>query len=207
MKNTIRTLLVACMSFAAISCSVQEDMTTTEQDAVSVGEEGKKMFTDEEFSKAIAEGIAAGLKDFKIDFVTLFKYGNESELKSKSERLFRFSLQDMPYEMAQVKDAAYMVITVDVANGRAATTGIYYLNAQKDTALQHSIPTPENEYKVEYNVPFQTEAMGYTLVKDGINPNDAAILSDYLLAKAKTQGTGSFMAISTEDKVSLYLKS
>lgn len=207
MKTIITTLLLAGFCLANVSCSVQEDATDTIANVNTISQ-GDKIFTDEAgFAKAFGEGLAEAIKN--MDFVTLFKYTNENELKSESEGMIKFMLKEMPDEILRKENAAYMVITADVSNGRGTITGMYFLNSKKDMALEQYITNADNDYNQTDNVPFDIGAIkGYTLVQDGIRPNDAQLLSGYLADEvAKSGKTGSFMIISSADKASLYLKS
>lgn len=209
MKRIIAILLLSGIFYVGTSCSVQDEAIDTEANAKSI-QEGEKIFNDKGgFSKGSAEGLAEGLKNIKIDFVTLFKYNNESELKSESERIFKLALNDMPYEMNLFnRNATYMLLTVDVTDGKGEVKGMSFLNERKDVALSQLIPNAERGYDTVQNVPFESQnTAGYTLVKDGVDSGDAMILSDYLLSMAKAGKTGSFIMVSSADKASLYLKS
>jgi hypothetical protein len=202
MKKIITTLLLAALSLAGVSCSVQEDALSNEQNVSVLSQNDKVFLSNPELEMQLSEAIADGLKDLKMDFVTLFRYNNEKELKAESERIYKLLLKDMPWEMLEVKDARYMIVTADTKAGRCAVTGVYYLNGTKDTALEQCIPDDNNIFTVVKNVPAPT--LNYKLVKEDIKLNDAELLSAYLTDNAKT--AGSFMVISSGDKASLYFK-
>lgn len=196
MKKSITALLAVTLSLTGISCSVQEDdISQVSPTADSVN--------SPELSENFGAGVVAGLNDLKMDFVTLFRYANEEELKLESERIYRLMLKEMPSDILDVKGARYMAFTADVKEGRAALTGVYYLNKTKDIALQQSTPNGSNGYIITHNVP--APALDYKLIKEDVQLNDAQLLSTYLIDKAGK--VGSFMIISSGDRASLYFKS
>lgn len=173
----------------------------------------KEYANSPEFQKKLREGLAVSLKeslkDVKIDFTKLFTYKNSEELVQNSERVFRMALDEFPDDLSRNGNAIHMAVTVNVADGLAAITGIYYVDMHKDMIVQRSIPNAEKQYEVSYNIPGsgQFPENGYTKIQDGLRPADAYLLSEYLKERIiEAKLTGDFMMISSGEVTSLYVK-
>lgn len=214
-------MLIAGMNF--YSCSPQQDVVAEQPVEQKYDPDKdpnwftnpllKEYVNSPEFQKklneALAESLKESLKDVKIDFTKLFTYNNSEELVKNSERVFRMALDEFPDDLSRKNNATHMAITVNVADGLASITGIYYIDVYKDMIIEKNIPNAEREYEVSYNIPGNSQfpENGYTKVQDGLRPTDAHLLSDYLKERViDAKLSGDFMMVSSGEVTSLYIK-
>ena len=205
MKTTSTLLITAAIGLSLFSCSAPE-MTVTDANAPV----NRELAYDSFIGQRIGEALKESFKNIKIDFTRLFTYVNKQELVENSESKFKFALDDLAYELSLKETASDVLLFVEVKNGEARVKTVDFINSKSNTTIEKMVANISSSYDVTYNKK-GTVLNSYKdliLLKKDIKPQDAHVLSDYLVQKVINSGKeASFVIKCSRDSASLYAKS
>lgn len=205
MKTTSTFLIAAAFGLSLFSCSAPE-MTVTEANAPV----NRELANDPLIGQRIGEALKESFKNIKIDFTRLFTYANKQELLENSESKFKFALDDLAYELSLKETASDVVLFVEVKNGEARVKTVDFIDSKSNTTTEKMVANISSSYDVTYNQKGNVlnSNKDLILLKKDIKPQDAHVLSDYLVQKVINSGKGaSFVITCSKDSASLYAKS